>query len=352
MQAWYTTRESVLRSFEVAESTRIAPLVDREIQSASGSIDSQLHRQFTVGLSTVAFDWPNAQYAAAWRIYLNDRSFVRIDSIVSGGVQLSPSDYLLYRADGTLDPPFDYIEINRASAAAFSSGLSPQRSVQVSGLAGVVDMTSPGGTLAVGVDDLTPTITVTPQANQMPIGVGSSLVIGDERMQVLERGWATSGSVLLSGMDSKQSANVVEMADTAKVSLYEYLSIGGEFMQVVVITGFSVTVKRAANGSVLCEHESGTPIYVSNSFTVYRGAFGTQAEAHSLSAPVLVQRYPAQVEQLALAEATVAVAQNAGLYARVVGQSGSTREAVGNGLADMRDKTRWAWGRNLRKTAI
>lgn len=352
MQAWYTTRESVLRSFEVAESTRIAPLVDREIQSASGSIDSQLHRQFTVGLSTVAFDWPNAQYAAAWRIYLNDRSFTRIDSITSGGVTLNSGDYLLYRADGTLDPPFAYIEINRASAAAFSSGPSPQRSVLVSGLAGVVDMTSPGGTLAVGVDASTTTVTITPQANQMPIGVGSSLVIGDERMQVTERGWVSSGSILLSGMESKQSANVVEMADTTKVCLYEYLSIGGEFMQVVGITGFSVIVKRASNGSVLCEHESGTPIYVSNSFSVTRGAFGTQAETHSTSAAVLVQRYPAQIEQLALAEATVAVAQNAGLYARMVGSGSSSREAVGNGLADMRDKTRWAWGRNLRKTAI
>lgn len=123
-------------------------------------------------------------------------------------------------------------------------------------------------------------------------------------------------------------------------------------MDILSITGTYVTVKRATNGSVLAAHSGGASIFVPNTYSVLRGHFGTTAAAHSSAVTVTVQRYPAQVEQLALAETVVAVAQNAGLYARVVGQGGSTREAVGKGLDDMRRAAYQSYGRKLRKSAI
>jgi len=352
MQALYTTREAVLRSFEIANTTRISPMVDNEIRAASESVDHQLHRFFTVEKITLAFDWPNYQHADAWRIYFNEQSFITIDTVVSGGLTLDPADYLPYRADGVLAPPYEYIEINRARSAAFSSGLSPQRSIMFSGLTGVQDLTSSGGVLTPGMDATTSIAFIDPVNGRMYVGVGSSLIIGNERLQVTERGWSDSGTVLLTSLGSIQSDNIVEMSDTTKVALYEYLHIGGESVQVLSIVGSNVTVRRAVNGSVLATHESGCPIYLNNAFSVTRGAFGTSAAVHAGSAPVLIQRYPAQVEQLSLAEAVVGVAQNAGLYARIVGQGSSTREAVGKGLDDMRRAAYQSWGRKLRKTAI
>src|ERR1700754_347332 len=336
MQAWYCTREAVLASFEVAESTRIAPLVDREILASSERVDHQLHRKFTVEFITLKFDWPNNSYAPVWRLYLNERSILSVQRIVSGGVELNPADYFLYRADGEQEPPFDYIEINRDSSAAFTSGTSPQRAIEIEALAGYVATTSVTGSLSTTINDTTDTLIVEPTNNRGGTGTGSALIIGDERMHVLERGYVDSGTVLLKDLESRNADSTIELADTSAITMYDFIVIDGEYMLVQAIVGSNLIVRRALNGSVLAPHSAGYPIYVPNSYRVIRGAYGTTAASHTAGATVNVQRYPAQIEQLALAESVVSVAQNAGLYARVVGQGGSTREAVGKGLDDMR----------------
>jgi hypothetical protein len=353
MQAWYTTREKVLASFEVAETTRIAPLIDTEIIAASESVDSQLHRHFTVETMTRAFDWPSNDYAPSWRLYLNDYTLIEKGSLVAGGTTIGANDYLLYRADGVQQPPYSYIEINRASSAAFSAGSTPQNALLVTGVWGHTANTDIGGTLSAAINDSETTLVINPASNRLRVGVGSTLVIGGERMQVTDRGYNDSGTVLLTDkLESRQGESVIEVIDTSKLSLYDRIGIDGEFMDVLSIMGAYVTVRRATNGSVLASHDGGVPIYVPNTYTVTRAGFGTTAEGHAQGSTVHVQRYPALVEQLTLAEAVVGVAQNAGGYARVVGSGSSTREAVGKGLDDMRAKAYAALGRKLRKSAI
>jgi len=311
--------------------------IDDAIESASETIDGgeqlgagMLRRRFYPQVETRTFDWPNGQYARSWRLWLDSHELVSVDSIVSGGVTLDPADYLLRPDHG---PPYDRVEINLGSSAAWSSGDTHQRAVAITGVWNYPTSTAPAGTLA---EDLDASETGVDVSATSAIGVGSLLAVGDELMVVRERSMLDTGQNLGSDLAAQNNVVSVPVADGTLFATGETILIGAERMRVIDIAGNSLIVKRAWDGSTLAAHTSGADIYAPRTLTVERGVLGTTAAAHSTSAAVRVHQFPGLVRDLCVALALNQVLQEGSGYARTSGAGESQREFIGRGLAAIR----------------
>jgi hypothetical protein len=92
MGVWYCTREDVKSSLDSKESARNNGQVDRAIESASRAVEGLTHRRFYPETDTRYFDWPNAQYARPWRLWLDQHELVSVATLSSGGTTIAASD--------------------------------------------------------------------------------------------------------------------------------------------------------------------------------------------------------------------------------------------------------------------
>jgi len=348
---WYATREQVHRALDVAETARADWQIDRALAGAVESVHGLLHRVFYPQLETRYFDWPNRQYARAWRIWLEQDELIEVTSIVNGdsGV-LGPTEYLLEPVnDG---PPFTRLEINLASSAGFSPGASShQRSIAVLGLYGGAPNTeAPAGATAEALDASETGVDVT---DGSLIGVGDLVRVDTERMVVTGRTWLDTGQNLgAPGLTDLSNGVAVNVTDGTAFHAGEQLLVDAERMLIQDVAGNVLAVKRAYRGSVLAAHTAGADLFVDRSLTVERGALGTTAATHLTAAPVVRWVPPALVNNLALAETMVTFEQEKAAYARTVGSGETEREASGRGLAAIRDLAYTRHGRQARLSAI
>jgi hypothetical protein len=191
---------------------------------------------------------------------------------------------------------------------------------------------------------------ILPVNNQFPIGIGSLLLCGTERMTVAGRSMVSTGFTLSSDVTDKQSATVLTSANASQFAQGETILVDGERMQVNDVAGNGLIVSRAWDGTPLAQHISGTTIYALRQFTVRRGTLGSTAATHAMSDSVYAHTFP--VNEWCIAETVCALEQNAGAYARTVGTGSSAREAVGGGLEDIRARGFAAYGRKGRSAAI
>jgi hypothetical protein len=346
----YCTREEVKAALDIKETARNNAIVDRAIQAASDSVEGLLHRVFYPTTSTKYFEWPNWSYAYPWRLWLEQNELATTATAVSSGGTTIALNQVFFEPVN-FGPPYTSIELDRSTSASFGHGSTPQREVAITGQFGYWTNTSAAGTLAAAITDTTGT-SVTGSSG-IAVGVGDVIVVDTERMLVTEKSSvSTSQTQQGSGCSTASNAdNALAVTDGTKYSAGEVLTLGTERMLVENITGNTLTVKRAWDGSVLATH-SGATIYAYRSYTVVRGSCGTTAATHLNAAPISIAAYPGLVKQLSVAEAVVWMASEPGAYAMAQGSSDNRAERIGAGLPDLRDATYTALGRSVRTKAV
>jgi hypothetical protein len=353
MGVWYCTEEDITSSLEIAHTARAKKIIASCIGAGALSVEGQLHRRFYPELKTVTFDWPNYQYAGTNKLYLGDNELISVTSFSSGGTAISASDYFLRRSDNKDEPPYTYIEIDSSSSSALSAGDTSQRAISITGLFGFRnDWTLDVADLAGDINTTVTTVDLKPLDNKLDVGIGSLIRIGDEKMFVDNRRSLDTTQNIGGDLAQRKGTDSVLVSDGTGFALGEIIIVGSERMRVDDITGNTLQVTRAFDGTTLGAHTTGADIYALRRFTVRRGVLGSTAVSHTTNDDVDDFLYPGLVKELNVAEAIVFLQQRGAGYARVVGSGENQREAAGLGLNDLRALTYQELGRKARLRAI
>jgi hypothetical protein len=346
MGIWYCTREDVKSALDIQETARNNAQVDRAIEAASRSVEKLCHRKFYPWTGTRYLDWPNFDYASSGRLWLDgDAELISLTTFVSGGATVASSDYFLEPSDS--GPPYDRIDIDRASSASLSSGDTAQRSVALTGVFGYDNVTTKVADLDGGIN-----ASVTSIVLNRTVGVGTLLVIGTERMLVTDRTFSTAGADLDVALTARASDDLVASSLLAAIP-GEVIMIGSEKMLVVdVISGSGVLVKRAWDGSALATHDMNDTIYAARTLTVERGVVGTTAASHLDGDDAYRQVFQGPIVQLTIAEAISQIQQEGSGYAKTVSSGDSTRDLTGRGLGELRDRVYAQYARRGRTASV
>jgi hypothetical protein len=348
----YASREQVMRSLEILQASYSGSLIDAKIEWASRLIDNACHRRFYPERRTISHDWPNYRDQYTWSIDLPGiNEMISLASVVSGGTNITSGCYLS-NADDLDEPPYSTLQVDLSSASAFSTGVTFQRSLVITGLFGYNDTATDlaGGALSAGYNSSVQTINIAPSSGEFTPGIGSLLLVGTERMVVRGRQMIASGATISSDATDKQSVNVITSTGAAGFAAGETILVDGERMYVNEVAGNNILVRRSWDGTPLSPHTTGAAIYALRQFTVTRGALGSTAASHLNADPVYVHKFP--VNEWCVAETVCALEQNAGAYARTVGTGSSSRDTVGAGLEDVRSNGYVSFGRKGRLAAI
>lgn len=349
MEISYVTREEVISSLEDSHTSRSNTEVDRKRLAASRSVEGLTHRRFYPEIRTMTFDWPNQQYAATWRLWLDEHELISATTITAGGTAIAASDYFLRPDDG---PPYDRLEIDLASAAAFGGGDTHQRDISIAGLYGHKDIRNSAGAVVTGINSSTTTVDIKPLSGVLSVGVGSLIVVDSERMNVTERRMLDTTQNLQSNVDDDHAARTIAVSDGTAFAIGEVILIDSERMLVTDIAGNNLFVDRAYDGTTLADHTSTTDIYALRRYTVERAALGTTAAAHDADDIVYVQEFPSLIREYvnALAVAMLVGGENA--YSMDPGSGPTKRSKPGTYLAALADEVRTTYGRISRLGAV
>lgn len=350
----YATREDVMRALDSKPTARNARQIDRALQSASRDVDALCHRRFYPEHATRYFDWPDSQYRPSWRLWLDDSELISLTSITSGGTAIATSDVLL--EPNRSGPPFNRVEINIGTNAAWGGGSTHQRDITITGLFGYRLDETTVGTLTAAVATTTATTATVTGAASAELGIGSVLRIDSERMLVTNRTMTDTGqNVDGAGLTAQQNNVTVAVTDGTAFAVDEVLLIESERMLIVDIAGNNLTVQRAWDGSVLAAHTAGVDIYAARTLTVTRGALGTTAATHPSGAAVVRWDPPGLVRDLTIAEAMNRITNEQAGYARTrrTGESKSNDQALtARDLPALREQAYNAHGRKARTRGV
>jgi hypothetical protein len=350
MRAWYTTVEKVMRASDIKASAYLTDMIGEAIESSSDAVDRLVNLgdatrpAFAPWTGTITFDWPVANNGNAYRFWLNQFRLSSLSGMVSGGDTVT-SQALLWPASGA---PYSAVELDTSGSDAldFTSGTG-QRSLALTGVWGTLgrDRSRSGWTLDASVN-----ASVTSATLMAPVGIGSIVLLGTERMFVTARSWADSGQDA-SALTAALNAQTITVSSGSAFLAGEEILIDAERMLVRDIAGNTLIVQRAVSGSTLAAHSNGASIYWARSCTVERGALGTTAASHTAGGAVSIYEPPPLVEQLTIAYTQDRRAQESAGYARTVGQGESVRQIRPNGIYDLEARVAAAYGR-IRHRAI
>lgn len=348
-RAWYATRERVMRAADIKASAYLSSEIDSAIESASQAVDILCRRGdetrpgFAPWEGTITFDWPVQNNNDAFRFWLNQHTLLTADRAVSGGLDIS-SSLLPWPEYG---PPYTAIDVNQDSGdlLTFVTGRG-ERSLAITGTWGYTDAekTLASWTLAGSIN-----ASATAATLAAPIGVGSIVRIGTERLIVTERTWATSSQT--GSLTASVAAQTLAVSDGTAFLAGEELLIDAERVLVRDVVGNNLVVQRAVSGSPLAAHTTAT-IYQARSCTVERGALGTTAASHSAGDQIHVFTPPSLVERLTVAYALDQREQESSAYARTVGSGDNERAASGRSIRDLEAQVLAAYGRQFRFRAV
>jgi hypothetical protein len=344
----YCTREQVKTALDSVETARNNRRIDRHIASGADSVEKLTLRKFYPTVATRTFDWPpELDTPASWRLWLGENEMATAPTAVTaGGVALSLAN--VYARPDT-GPPYDHLEINRGSSAAWSSAATSQRAISAaSTFASCPIEDVAAATLAANITSSATTATI---SASWEIGVGSLLLCGTERMWVTNRSMLTTAQTLQVLMDANQSSTAVAVTTGSAFTEDEVIMLDSEKMRVDEITGNTLRVNRMWDGTALASHAGGVTIYSPRSLTVERGVLGTTAASHTLGDAVSVYRPPSLINQLNIAYAEVGFLDEASGYARTVGSGDNEREAAGRRLVQLEQRVKTGFYRYRTGTA-
>jgi hypothetical protein len=338
----YVTREEIESTLDVKPSAYMAREIDRACQAGSRAAEGFCHRIFYPIQATRTFDYPGPN-TTALVLRLHEQELVSATTVTSDGVAIT--GYFL-RPD--IGPPFDRVEIDRNGDDSFSGG--PQRAIAITGLwAGAKNTEVTETTLSAAI---TTTTATTMDINTCPgVGVGSVVRVDNERMIVTGKSFVTA-SLTVSALTSNNNSTSLTVTDGSLFTQYETLLIDSERVQVVDIAGNTLILRRAVGGTPLAAHAIGAQIYWQHRLQVERGALGTTAATHLISATVYRWIPPASVAALSRAYALDQFLQENSGYARTSGQGENERPVVGTGIKALESRVAADFKRKVRTRAI
>lgn len=320
----YCTREDVKLAFDTVVGSRYDTQIDREIQSASRSIDKRMRRVFYPTLDTRPFDWLDHQYSISWRLWLNENELAGPPTLVTTpGLDITAG--VLARPDQ--GPPYTRLEIDLSGDGAFQATSTYQRAIEVTGPFGFDLNETDGGALASAIGDTAgKTVTLTSGA---AVGVGALIRVDTERMIVTGKSYIDSTQTIQGDLQAQPNTNSVPVTDGSKFSPNEPLLVDSEKMWITDVAGDNLIVTRAWDGTPIAPHTTGAAVYAQHQATVTRGALGTTAATHSLNAPVNVHVYPGPISTLAVADTLVRLGLERTGYALAINRGEMTKIGVG-----------------------
>lgn len=341
-QPTYVTREEVKGALDIVETARVNDRLDQACEGATDAVDGLLRRSFSPWLGTRYFSWPDQAYRTPWRLWLDDREVIEVTSITSGGVPIPEGSYFLEPDTG---PPFSSIEIDQSTSSVFQPGATRQRAIGVAGLFGFKDDAEAVGELAgnlAAAQGAAASVTWTTSK----VGVGSLLRIDDERVLVTDRSMVSSGQVLQTPLLANTNAVAVAVQDGSAFGLDEIVLLDSERMRIVDISGNTLTVKRAQDGSVLATH-TGSTVYAYTGVSLLRAVQGSALAAHTTGDAITRHLVPPLVKKLATAYALNFFLQESSGYARMVGSGDNAQEASGRSIRSLERDAEQLYGRML-----
>ncbi|WP_097921744.1 hypothetical protein [Streptomyces sp. wa1063] len=346
----YATREDIKAALDVKQTARATRAIDRALASGSRAVDGLCRRRFYPMVATRSWDWPNAQRARPWRLWLDENELISAAEVTTGGdVVPAESVFLEPNAYG---PPYSQVQLDTASATSgWIGGDTHQRTITITGLYGYRNDETLLGTTTASIDGVATRVTVD-ATTSADTGVGSVLHIGDERLLVTGRTQATTGQTLATDIDGQAKTTVIPVQDGTEFAVDETVLLDGEQLLIVDIAGNSLVVRRAWDGSTIAPHTTGTALYAPRTLTVTRGALGTTAAAHPSGSTVNRWDPPALVHQLALAEAINTLLQEQAGWFRTASGGSTSREATLDALKGLRTQTYDALGRKARLRGV
>ena len=339
---WYTSLEDVKSALDTAETARSNRQVSSAIDGAARRIEHLCHRIFYPLVASYVLPHPDRnRLASSRRIWLGEHELATLDGAV---VTIGGATVTGYVGRPSGGPPFDSIVLPTGAAGSLS-GLAPT----ISGtFAGCALESRPAGALGEALDSSEVAVDVTDAA--LP-GIGDVIKIDSERMIVIGKSALTTGQTLQTNLTASLSNQSVAVTTGAAFFAGETITLDAERMLVLDITGNTLLVKRAWDGSTLAAH-TGSTIYAPRTLIVERGALGTTAAAHDTAAAITRHVPPAAITELNLAMAIDTMLQRDSGYARVVGSGEGQRNASGRSLATLRDEIVATHGRRGRSWAV
>lgn len=356
IEVMYAWLEDVKTALDVPETVRANAQIVREIQGASRGIEGSVLRYFYPSVSTQTFDWPDHQYAAPWRLWLDGRELTSVTQVLAAGQDIT-SSVLLRPDDAPLrGQPFTKLEIDLSSNASFNAGATFQRSISVTGTFGYCAGEQPGGTLAAAFTDTTGTTGTVSDSSL--VGVGAIVRVDTERMAITGKALASTGVTLTPNLTAANN-NTTFLVSNGSLLGYESITIDGESMLIQTIAGNTVTVLRAWDGTTLAAHTGGATIYAPRQVTVERGVLGTTAATHATNAPVNVHVVPPLIRELCIAETLSTLTQSRRGFTQILKRAGSGKGGgpgdaleVSTALDDLRTRVCERYGRLRIRTAV
>ncbi|MFB4424806.1 hypothetical protein C5F59_027470 [Streptomyces sp. QL37] len=346
----YATREDVKGALDFKQSARADRQIDRALHTASRGVDALCRRRFHPELAARSWDWPNAQRARPWRLWLDENELISVTEVTTGGDVVPPEAVFL--EPNAYGPPYNQVQLDMSSATAgWIGGNTHQRSITITGLYGYRDDETTAGVTVGTLDSAAATVTVD-AATSAEVGVGDLLRLDTERVIVTGRRQAATGQTLAADIDAQAKTVLVPVLDGTEFAVEETILIDGERLLIVDIAGDSLIVRRAWDGSTLAAHTTGTAVYAPRTLAITRGDLGTTAAAHTDGTSVHLFAPPALVHQLALAEAiNILLQEQAGWFRTATGGS-TSREATLEALTALRTQVYDALGRKARLRGV
>ena len=347
MPNWYVSLEAAKKAVQANGVDKHAQLA-RIIEAASRQVDKHTHRRYIPETQTRVYRWPRRNNAPD--LLWLDADLLSVTSLKSEAQNSSPTtiaaaDYFLEPAN--YGPPYNRIEIDLSSSAAFQAGDTPQRSIEVVGSWGYGNTTKGAGTVSSGLASDAAATSMVGSGGDL-IDVGDPLLIQSEQLFVSDRSFAALGTILVNDTGiTADKADVSITVDAAHgVRAGEVIRLESEQMYVESVSGNVLTVIRAYNGTVLVSHADNTAVHINRTFTVERAVNGTTAATHADATAVSKYVPPVDITGLCLAEAVAAYHQENSGWARQVGAGENQAEFSGRDLQRLRKEVRESYCRH------
>ena len=349
MPAWYATVEDVSRVLGVKSTAYADDAIRRAVAAGSADVDNILRwssGSFRPSRKTIYREWPSRQTTDFYRLWLDGNPLLSVETLTTGGTTIDPAKFFLEPQE--YGPPYNRIELNRGSSVSFSyTGATPQRAVAITGLWGLGDDRAPAGTL---VGTINASVTSITCSDGSAFGIGDHFVIDSERLEVTGRSWTAAGTVDTGGLASSAAANTLPLAG-GSVSAGELLLVEAERMLVVDVSGSTVTVRRAVDGTTLAAHSAAAAVYARRGLMVTRGAQGSTAASHTTGAALSRHVVPGDVSALCIASAITVHLHESTAYAQDKGAEGAQAK-IGEGISTLRDRVSSNYGRQSRMRVV
>lgn len=341
MEPVYVTPEMIERALDVKPSAYMRSEILRACRAGSRMVEGRLHRIFYPERIARTFDYPVPGGGKVNKLWFDELSLISMESVVSDGVTIPVLSVFARPDDG---PPFSWVELDRDTVYSFAGG--PQRAVTITGVWGYTNEENANGTLSSSINSSDTALTLS-----RSLDTGSIIRIGSERIQVIAKRWALAGQTT-PAVSADKTAVAISLGSVAVFVEGEKILIDGERMEVQEITGNTLYVRRAIDGTILAAHSNGTQIYRQTLHDVERGALGTTAAAHDAGDTVYQWQCPSLVAELAQAYAEDAFIQRNAGYARTIGSGEGERQASGRGIRDVEDRAYQLYGRKARLRSV